>query len=280
MNSVSEVPLLTARPVALAEPGYRAVKASAVTAARTPAPEPGRAQGAEQRLRKNRPEEGPPRIGPGAPGAEFTFGDFLDLINPLQHIPIVGTIYRAITGDEIGGPAKIMGGLLFGGPIGFIASIFDTIVSQATGHAVGETVLAALIDRDKAPEVQVTDAQDLEEIFAQGIAPSQYGEPEDTPPTPDGAPGPVSGRLDPFGLVRGVAAPISVTPVAAGASVVAVKVVSVGALKSGNQRLVPSIATTDRGFAERMLEALDKYQAQTIERTRDSRATRRLDLAL
>lgn len=254
MNSVSEVPLLTPRPVALAEPGYRAVKASAVTAAWTHAPEPGRAQSAEQRLRKNRPEEGPSRIGAGAPEAEFTFGDFLDLINPLQHIPIVGTIYRAITGDEIGGPAKIMGGLLFGGPIGFVASIFDTIVSQATGRDVGETLLAALIDGDEAPVAQVADAQNLEKIFAQGITPSQDAAPEDTP--------------------------AALTPVAAGAPVVAVKGVSVGTLKPGNQRLVPSIAITDRGFAERMLEALDKYQAQAIERTRDSRATRRLDLAL
>ena len=30
----------------------------------------------------------------------FSFGDILDLINPLQHIPIVGTIYRAVTGDD------------------------------------------------------------------------------------------------------------------------------------------------------------------------------------
>ena len=33
--------------------------------------------------------------------AEFTFDDLIDVINPLQHLPIVSTIYRAITGDEI-----------------------------------------------------------------------------------------------------------------------------------------------------------------------------------
>ena len=31
----------------------------------------------------------------------FGFDDVLDAINPLQHIPIVSTIYRAITGDKI-----------------------------------------------------------------------------------------------------------------------------------------------------------------------------------
>ncbi|MDP6473864.1 MAG: hypothetical protein QF894_03030 [Alphaproteobacteria bacterium] len=35
----------------------------------------------------------------GADG--FGFDDFLDLINPLQHIPIISTIYREITGDTI-----------------------------------------------------------------------------------------------------------------------------------------------------------------------------------
>ncbi|MBT5013959.1 MAG: hypothetical protein HON02_05865, partial [Rhodospirillaceae bacterium] len=34
----------------------------------------------------------------GADG--FTFLDFLDIINPLQHIPVVGSLYRDMTGDE------------------------------------------------------------------------------------------------------------------------------------------------------------------------------------
>ena len=36
------------------------------------------------------------------PPQDFTFDDFLDIINPLQHLPIVSMIYRAITGDNIG----------------------------------------------------------------------------------------------------------------------------------------------------------------------------------
>ena len=70
-------------------------------------------------------------------------------------------------------------------------------------------------------------------------------------------------------------------PMAAGTPVVVAELISADAPKPGNQRLVPSIATTDRGFAERMLEALDKYRALASVRYRDnSRATRRLDLAL
>ena len=60
-----------------------------------------------------------------------------------------------------------------------------------------------------------------------------------------------------------------------------VELASAGASQPGTQRSVPSFATTDHGFAERMLEALDKYEAQATERFRDnSRSDRRLDLNL
>jgi hypothetical protein len=52
----------------------------------------------------------------------LTFGDFLDVINPLQHIPVVSTVYRMITGDEIGMGARLAGGALYGGPLGFVAA--------------------------------------------------------------------------------------------------------------------------------------------------------------
>ena len=62
---------------------------------------------------------------------------------------------------------------------------------------------------------------------------------------------------------------------------IVVELASADASQPGTQRSVPSFATTDRGFAERMLEALDKYEAQATERFRDnSRADRRLDLNL
>ncbi|MCH7891261.1 MAG: hypothetical protein IH921_07140, partial [Gemmatimonadetes bacterium] len=78
-----------------------------------------------------------------APERELSFGDFLDVINPLQHIPIVGTIYRAITGDEISPAARIFGGFLFGGPLGFVTAIANAIFEEASGQDLGETVLAA-----------------------------------------------------------------------------------------------------------------------------------------
>ncbi len=88
------------------------------------------------------------------PVKEFHFADFLDIINPLQHIPIVGTIYRAITGDEISSSASIFGGFLFGGPLGFVTAIANAIFGEASGQDPGETVLAALVGDDTAPDVQ------------------------------------------------------------------------------------------------------------------------------
>lgn len=79
-----------------------------------------------------------------------SFWDFLDVINPLQHLPIVGTIYRAVTGDEIGTVARLAGGTLYGGPLGFGAAMVDVAAESATGGDVGEHMVAMLRGEDLA----------------------------------------------------------------------------------------------------------------------------------
>lgn len=71
-------------------------------------------------------------------------GDILDVLNPLQHIPFVSTLYRELTGDTISNASKFAGGAVFGGPIGFIASVFDTIFTDETGHSVAGAAIAAV----------------------------------------------------------------------------------------------------------------------------------------
>jgi hypothetical protein len=82
----------------------------------------------------------------------FSFGALLDVINPLQHIPIVGTVYRAITGDGIGPASRIAGGTLFGGIIGLVASSIDSLVEEETGRDFGQHILAMRSDADKATD--------------------------------------------------------------------------------------------------------------------------------
>lgn len=73
---------------------------------------------------------------------EYSFWDLLDVINPLQHIPVVSTIYRELTGDEIRAPAKLAGGALFGGVVGLAASAMDVILKEVSGRDAGEHMVA------------------------------------------------------------------------------------------------------------------------------------------
>jgi hypothetical protein len=70
------------------------------------------------------------------------FDDILDIINPLHHIPVVGTLYRAITGDKLEPAPRVIGGALFGGVIGFATALVNAIVDEATGSDIGDKALA------------------------------------------------------------------------------------------------------------------------------------------
>lgn len=71
-------------------------------------------------------------------------GDILDILNPLQHIPLVGSLYRHVTGDTIKPGAMLMGGAIFGGGAGLMAASVNVAVRDETGADMGETVLARL----------------------------------------------------------------------------------------------------------------------------------------
>lgn len=90
-------------------------------------------------------------------GKGFSFGDFLDIINPLQHIPVVSTIYRMATEDNISPGARVAGGALFGGPLGLIGAGITALFEETSGNSV-EKHIAALWDNvtgDDAPATQV-----------------------------------------------------------------------------------------------------------------------------
>lgn len=90
--------------------------------------------------------------------ADLSFGDFLDMINPLQHIPVIGTLYRAITGDSIKPASQVIGGIAFGGPIGGAAAIISAVIGQANGRSVEDTMLASLGMSGDHPNVEIAAA--------------------------------------------------------------------------------------------------------------------------
>ncbi len=65
-------------------------------------------------------------------------------MNPLQHIPVVSTIYRSATGDNISPVSLIVGGTIFGQLFGFIASVVNVVVEAITGKDIGDHVMTAL----------------------------------------------------------------------------------------------------------------------------------------
>lgn len=93
----------------------------------------------------------PPREAMERPAQNFWsaeepgFADILDTLNPLQHIPLLSNLYQSASGDtppSVG--ARLAGGALFGGPLGFLASLFNVIVEQESGRDLTGHVLAAL----------------------------------------------------------------------------------------------------------------------------------------
>ncbi|MCZ6609317.1 MAG: hypothetical protein O7A66_04850 [Alphaproteobacteria bacterium] len=82
----------------------------------------------------------------------LTFDDVLDVINPLHHLPIIGAIYRDITGDTISAASKVTGGALFGGPIGLAVAVADTVLEESSGQDAGGHVLALMKDAQRGPD--------------------------------------------------------------------------------------------------------------------------------
>ncbi len=244
----------------------------------------------------------------------------MDVLNPLQHIPIVGSVYRSVTGDEISGPAKIMGGLLYGGPIGFIAALVTTIAEQETGQDLGQAAVAALFGGEETSDVLLAErAADalaapvgiLDRLPA-GPAAISASLPAGAPVTTGAGPqaalsGPAAlhafkqdirgaGQASPLGGINGAAGieVVPLPPLAPPAPNPQLAVnVKIGAIEPGPlgwtiQRSAESTATalgpspraaltdplaadllaeaaqiSEQAFSERMLQALDKYQAMS-----------------
>jgi hypothetical protein len=103
-----------------------------------------------------------------------------DIVNPLQHLPVIGTIYRAATGEHIGAVEKIAGDTLYGGLWGAVSSVAEVAFEGVTGKSPEDTVMAWL-KGDSNTQVAKVQASNMQ--FAQASLPSS-----DTPALPSESP--------------------------------------------------------------------------------------------
>jgi hypothetical protein len=94
------------------------------------------------------------QAGGAAPDSDwdFSFHDLVSIVNPLQHFPIVSTLYRKFTGDTIKPLERIAGDTIYGGWMGLASSVANLVFERETGKDFGDTVLAFITgdDGDKA----------------------------------------------------------------------------------------------------------------------------------
>ena len=103
-----------------------------------------------------------------------------DIVNPLQHLPVVGTIYRSVTGEHIGAVEQIAGDTLYGGLWGAVSSVAEVAFEGITGKSPEDTVMAWL-KGDSNTQVAKVQASNMQ--FAQASLPSS-----DTPALPSESP--------------------------------------------------------------------------------------------
>lgn len=56
--------------------------------------------------------------------------EFLHGLNPLQHLPVIGMVYRAATGETIPTTMRVAGAGILGGPLGMIGAAFMSLIEE------------------------------------------------------------------------------------------------------------------------------------------------------
>lgn len=90
---------------------------------------------------------------PDTEAESFGFGDLIDIVNPLHHIPLVNHLYEGVTGDTIKPSSRIIGGAIFGGVAGAAAGIANVIVEEETGKDLTGNMVA-LVTKGDLPQTK------------------------------------------------------------------------------------------------------------------------------
>jgi hypothetical protein len=95
---------------------------------------------------------------PADSGGKSFFDNLLDVVNPLEHLPIVSTIYSNLTGDKPNDFTQVAGDTLYGGPIGLISSVGNLAFKGMTGKSIGDTVWGWVTDKHSDTKTASNDA--------------------------------------------------------------------------------------------------------------------------
>ncbi len=100
----------------------------------------------------------------------FTFGDVIDMFNPLQHLPVVSKYYREQTNDDACEGSRLIGGILFGGLFGGAAGVVSSIANSAVRHETHQDVSEHLLEvADESIDNLVDDVLNYSAVSASDI---------------------------------------------------------------------------------------------------------------
>ena len=73
---------------------------------------------------------GADQLGPATRPMTITHDELMRSLNPLQHLPVVGMVYRVATGETIPTPLRVLGAGIVGGPLGALGAGFMAIMEK------------------------------------------------------------------------------------------------------------------------------------------------------
>ena len=103
----------------------------------------------------------------------FTFGDVIDMLNPLHHLPIISTYYREMTGDECSEGSKIIGdvgfGVLISGVLGVAGAAANTSIRQKTDKNISDHLIDFTSDTYQSLTKVLKPEQEQQELVDKGV---------------------------------------------------------------------------------------------------------------
>jgi hypothetical protein len=130
----------------------------------------------------------------------YSFRDILESFNPIQHLPILGQMYRDATGTQLHPIARIVAGAATG-PVGGVSAFANVALESATGRDLSGHVLDAVTGRQHAPGQQLAGGSWIYDPTI-GQSSTTPGTPASSDPTAAMAAAPAGPTLDPSAAAR------------------------------------------------------------------------------